>query len=86
VLLALSMTSRLLDNPDTRFINSCAVPNHPMIDHLWPDRLEMMDLMVGVGGKSDGQFLTAASLEGGRRKLRSFAKNTYYKMRGLTPS
>ena len=85
VLLALGMTSRLLNNPDTRFINSCAVPNHPMIDHLWPDRIEMTDLLIGIKGRSDARFTAVAAVEGGRRKMRAAAKSFYHKMRASVP-
>ncbi|MCC2097917.1 MAG: GNAT family N-acetyltransferase [Hyphomicrobiales bacterium] len=86
VLLALGMTTRLIANPATRFINSCAVPNHPMIDHLWPDRIEMMDLLVGIQNRAERRFLVAAAMEGGRRNIRKLAKDVYYKLRRKSQS
>ena len=83
VLLALSMTTRLLTNPGTRFINSCAVPNHPMIDRLWPDRIEMTDLMVSIHGQSERRFAASVMIEGARRKIRKQAKELFYAMKKL---
>ena len=32
----------------SQFADSCATPDHPMIDHLWRDRLAMADLMIAL--------------------------------------
>lgn len=37
----------LFADPAIRRIDSCAAPNHPMIDHLWKGRLPLVTLAVG---------------------------------------
>lgn len=81
VLLTLAMTSRLVADTGTGFVNSCAIPNHPMIDHLWPDRIEMADMLISIQGRTGRRFQFAASLEGIRRKVRSIAKAAYHMLK-----
>ena len=39
----------LLDDPDLAWCDSCAAPNHPMIEHIWRDRREMVWITVEAG-------------------------------------
>ncbi|WP_422024652.1 GNAT family N-acetyltransferase [Pyruvatibacter mobilis] len=48
VLLELELTRRLLDTPGIAFTDSCANPDHPMIDHLWRERRAMQDVTVAT--------------------------------------
>ncbi|MGE3245848.1 MAG: GNAT family N-acetyltransferase [Beijerinckiaceae bacterium] len=86
VLLALKFTARMLENPQIASMNSCALPNHPMIDHIWPDRIEMIDLLVSLKGHGQLPFMATASTESVRRRMRTFAKSAYYKMIGEIPT
>ncbi len=81
MLLTLAMTSRLVADTGTGFVNSCAIPNHPMIDHLWPDRIEMADMLISIQGRTGRRFQFATSLEGIRRKVRSIAKAAYHMLK-----
>jgi hypothetical protein len=47
-LLVVELTRRLLDDGEFRSIDSCAEPDHPMIDRIWRERLEMADLVAIV--------------------------------------
>ncbi|MCW2285217.1 CelD/BcsL family acetyltransferase involved in cellulose biosynthesis [Rhodoblastus acidophilus] len=47
-LLTMDMTDRLLADKSVAFVDSCAIPNHPMIDHLWRERLRVADVMLAV--------------------------------------
>ena len=78
VLLTLRMTARLLNDPAVRFVNSYAIPNHPMIDRIWPDRIGMMDLMIAIRGRSESRYVATATVEGTRRKVRALAKRAYH--------
>ena len=86
VQLTLALTERLLDDPAIERIDSCAMPNHPMIDRIWPDRSEMVDVMIALDENSANSLVTAASVEGAKRKLRGMAKKTYYRLRRRQPS
>jgi hypothetical protein len=62
--------------------DSCAVPDHPMIDRIWPDRMAVADLMIELrptGGtttikKSARSFELAVRRETIRRRIRVVAK------------
>ena len=60
VLLTRALTERLIADGDVDFVDSCAAPNHPMIDRLWPDRLKLVDLVVARRAKP--HFAAAAAL------------------------
>lgn len=48
VLLELELTARALGQNNLAFTDSCANPDHPMIDHLWRERREMHDINVAT--------------------------------------
>ena len=62
-----ALTEALLADPAVTFVNSCAIPDHPMIDHLWHDRIAMADLMIGVA--HDRKFALASGMESARNDL-----------------
>jgi CelD/BcsL family acetyltransferase involved in cellulose biosynthesis len=73
----MDLTDALLADDTVAFADSCATPDHPMIDHLWRERLAMADLMIalrpGVG------FSAACRLEVARRRAIAWARS----VRGL---
>jgi hypothetical protein len=60
----------LLSNAAIRRIDSCAGANHPMIDHLWHDRLAIGTLVVGPAG---GGLVHAVGLASAQAELRARA-------------
>ena len=54
--------------------DSCAVPDHPMIDRLWRDRIALCDVAVAVGPGPAGAFGRAVRVERAARRLRAAAK------------
>jgi CelD/BcsL family acetyltransferase involved in cellulose biosynthesis len=48
VILTLIVTEDLVDDAAIARTDSCATPNHPMIDHIWRERLALCDRMVAV--------------------------------------
>jgi hypothetical protein len=44
----MELTDALLADQTVAFADSCATPDHPMIDHLWRERFTMADLMIGL--------------------------------------
>ncbi len=83
VLITLDATQSLIERGDVRFVDSCAVPNHPMIDHIWHDRLPVEDVLIATPGTSLATFRLIASAEQARRKLRSVAKSLYHRYKSL---
>jgi CelD/BcsL family acetyltransferase involved in cellulose biosynthesis len=67
-------------------IDSCAISDHPMIDHVWRDRLAVADVMVPFSTRSTLRFSLAKAREGAKRDLRARVKSTLYKLQGRTAS
>jgi CelD/BcsL family acetyltransferase involved in cellulose biosynthesis len=68
----LDVTQTLLDDPTVARADSCADADHPMIDHIWRERLALTDRLISVG-PSFG-FAVARRLEGLRRAAIGAAK------------
>ena len=67
------VTAALLADETIHFVDSCAVPDHPLMDHLWRDRLAMADVMIGVSPGAN--FARACRLETMRRDVIAAARN-----------
>ena len=74
VQLALELTESLLANPQITHADSCATADHPMIDHIWRERLPLCDRLISVKG-SGWTFALACQFEGLRRALIGAAKS-----------
>lgn len=48
VQLAHDITESLLADTGIEQVDSCAVPDHPMIDHIWRERLELSDRLIAL--------------------------------------
>jgi CelD/BcsL family acetyltransferase involved in cellulose biosynthesis len=66
VQLLLETTQELLDDPNIGRADSCATAGHPMIDHVWRERLGLADQLMGVGPRQPA-FWLACTLERARR-------------------
>ncbi len=76
VMLSVALTENLLDDPNFVRADSCAAANHPMIDHIWRERLPLCDLLVGA--RPQAPFALARRLE----TLRSSVIATAKRVRG----
>ena len=74
VQLTLDVTAALLADPAIARVDSCAVADHPMINHLWRERLEIGDLLVRIGPQRTTTFAVACRLETARRSAIAAAK------------
>ena len=54
--------------------DSCAVPDHPMIDRLWRGRIRLCDVAVATRPGRTGAFRRAVGIERAARRLRLEAK------------
>lgn len=60
----------LLSRPEISWCDSCAAPDHPMIDSLWTERRPIGRISVAVGGKlRRSAFETLLALELGRNPV-----------------
>lgn len=82
VQLTLDVTDGILADTTIARVDSCATADHPMIDHLWRERLALADLLIAPSAAAMGQFRTARHLETLRRMLIASAK----RVRDLRPS
>ncbi len=80
VLLTMEVTQRLLDDPQVATTDSCAIPNHPMIDRVWRDKIELADVMVAVAS-ADPVFNQTVYRENVRRRIRGQVKSVLARLR-----
>jgi CelD/BcsL family acetyltransferase involved in cellulose biosynthesis len=81
VQLLLDATQALLDDPGSARADSCATAGHPMIDHIWRERLALADHLVQVRPHQRASFAAAVTLE----RLRGAAIASLKRLRGLVP-
>ena len=79
VQLLLTVTETLLADRSLARADSCATADHPMIDHVWRERLALADRLMRVTPDGKLAFALARSLEATRRAAVTAAK----RMRGL---
>ena len=80
VQLILDATETLIDRDRLALVDSCAIPDHPMINNIWRDRIALCDVLIRAPGLSSTAFRLALAAEKGRRKLRASAKTLYYRV------
>jgi CelD/BcsL family acetyltransferase involved in cellulose biosynthesis len=74
VQLMLQATKALLAEPGLSHIDSCAAPDHPMIDHIWRERLPLADRLVRPGPDGGAAFALTRFLEAARTGALAAAK------------
>ena len=57
--------------------DSCAIPDHPMIDQLWRERIAIADFFVASDASSATAFGAAVEREALRRGVRAIAKRAF---------
>lgn len=80
-LLALAMAERQRYDRATSLTDSCAVPDHPMIDGIWTGRMEVADLLVACPGEDGTRFARAAAQLRLHTAARRQAKAAYHGLR-----
>ena len=70
----LDVTAMLLADSGIRRVDSCATPDHPMIDHIWRERLILADRLIGLEPATAFKFRAACGLEAARRSAMGAAK------------
>jgi hypothetical protein len=79
VLLLLAATEALFADPQVRFADSCAVPNHPMIDNIWRDRIRTADILLAPGHVSALRFKSTLAALVAERKARAATKSLLHR-------
>jgi CelD/BcsL family acetyltransferase involved in cellulose biosynthesis len=65
--LTLDLSEALQSDGSLALVDSCAVADHPMIDHLWRGRLAIADWLVPLGGRP--AMIAAIAVERTRRAV-----------------
>jgi CelD/BcsL family acetyltransferase involved in cellulose biosynthesis len=86
VMLVLQATKHFFDDDKITLADSNAIPDHPMINRIWRDRLPMADIAVASARVGTTRFQVSVNAEKTRRKLRAIAKSAYYRLKGLRAS
>lgn len=76
----LAASEWLFGDPAIAMIDSLAIADHPMVDHLWPDRLAIGTLVIGPRGGSAAYRLGAA-LARLELRLRPLARRAVHALR-----
>lgn len=82
VQLTLDITRAMCGDDTIDTVDSTAIANHPMIDHIWRDRQPIADLMLPAQAGASG-FRLLAALIAARRVLRDAARSLYHRLRKL---
>lgn len=82
VAIILAATETLFAEDGMVLIDSCAIPNHPMLDHIWRDRIAMADVMVAGSNMGKPRFRLAAAREKTARALKDGARRLFYRLSG----
>jgi len=72
VQLTLDLTDTILRDPGIAWCDSCATPDHAMIDRLWRERRPMVDRLIALAPGFG--FMVACRLEGMRRGMIQVAR------------
>lgn len=68
----LDLTEALFADDSIMLVDSCAAPGHPMIDHLWRERIALGDWLIAA--RPGAGFVLASRLEAARRTAATLAR------------
>jgi CelD/BcsL family acetyltransferase involved in cellulose biosynthesis len=80
--LMLDLTQSVLADSEITRMDSCTTADHPLMDHLWGDRLAIADRMIGIRPERGAAFATACALEKARRTGIHYARMLRTRLRG----
>jgi CelD/BcsL family acetyltransferase involved in cellulose biosynthesis len=81
VQLMLQATKAMLAEPGLARVDSCAAPDHPMIDHIWRERLPLADRLVQPGPHGQAAFAFTRALEAARTGAIAAARHARDRLR-----
>jgi CelD/BcsL family acetyltransferase involved in cellulose biosynthesis len=81
VQLTVELTRVMLADETIGCVDSCATEHHPMIDHLWRQRLALADRLVAIGPDTAERFAAIRMLETLRRRTIALAKQVRDRLR-----
>jgi CelD/BcsL family acetyltransferase involved in cellulose biosynthesis len=81
-LIILDCTASFFSETAIKQVDSSAIPNHPLIDRLWRDRLQMVSAFVAPETMPKWRFNMIVRLTKTKLQLRSKIRDLYYKAKG----
>ena len=81
LLLTIEATRDILADPAIGFADSSADPDHPMIDHVWKQRLELTDVLIASRPMHAARWRAIVAAERLRRAARERVKRLYHVVR-----
>lgn len=82
-LLMIEVTQQHLDDPNIDLTDSCAVPDHPVMNRLWAERRPIGTMVVGLTPGSDRAARQAASQLHLYSETRNFARRIRKRIRSI---
>lgn len=82
VLLTLELSRRLARETGLALVDSCALQDHPMIDRIWPGRIELVDFALAAGASRGWRLSACVALERAWAAARERAKRIVNRLRG----
>lgn len=82
-LLMIEVTRQHLDDPNVRVTDSCAIPDHPIMDRLWTERRPIGTILIGVSPDAGRATRQAASQLHLYRETRNLANALRNRVRAL---
>jgi Acetyltransferase (GNAT) domain len=83
-LLMMETTKLLLDDPNIMRTDSLAVPDHPVMSHLWKERQSLATFVVGLTPGSDRAVRQVANQVSLHKKTQNVARTMRDRLRALT--
>ena len=80
----LDFTRVQLAEAGVHLTDSAAIPDHPMINHIWRDRVAITDTLISMATHHTRMFALHAFLERRLRQVRELVKTIYYRLRHRT--
>jgi hypothetical protein len=80
VMIILDATASFFKEKGIQRVDSSAIPDHPMIDRIWRDRIEMVDVLVANDTVSKQRFVLTVKAWLLAQKLRGGAKSVFYRL------
>lgn len=85
VQLTIELTRRLIEDASIDMVDSTAIANHPMIDHVWRERLALADWLIPLRPGAARIAPAAAFVETARRRARTVVRDVYHRLKDRNP-
>jgi CelD/BcsL family acetyltransferase involved in cellulose biosynthesis len=82
VQLTLALSRRQEREPGLALVDSCALQDHPMIDRIWPGRIDLVDFALAVGTERGWRLRAWLAAERAASGLRERVKRLANRLRG----